>query len=366
MPYNLIAKNYNSTMSLAHDYYCANNPCENRKQDNLKILTSSIKKLFWTLSGSEFLSIVRKCYDGKDYEGIFVNNYKILSSKFEQINNDNVIGSKVTLYASSILDHNGYLLSFPGMMAQLNTVHKLQEAGFTVYPHLVSSKKEIDQILIKFKTDKIGVDLIMVAAHGESDKILLFDSYIDIKKHVKMYEEQHVTSNYATTALYSMIWELSRGHQSSSTSLLNKNSFNLKFPSLKKEYDIVFYSCSLAKGKDSFALNVAKQNPAAHVFAADKMVFFSDLVLSQDPTKDSHYVQQVQYHKAILGIFPAIGTTEMKEFFAGKEENYEPDSTPNLLIKVLEYSFDFISRGLFEPLECNQEFVYSALFDSCE
>lgn len=312
--YTIIQKHYSSIIKLAYDNYNFNYDYQKSYWTEFKIVINSLRELCWTLPGFELINIAYRFAKQEDYQGIFLHNYNILSNKFTQINKDNILpGNKVAFYAVSMLDHNGYLFSFAGIMMHLNTVMKLQEAGFTVYPHLVSSKNQIDNILANFQQDNIEIDLILVAAHGEADKIML--NQYDREYLAQFYAENNITNNKFTAELYNMVYDL---NQKPNYNFLNKYSDNLKFHTLKKEYDIVFYSCSTAKGNDSFALQVAKQNPHAHVFGATKDVFINDIIFSTDVTKTSHYVDKVQYHPALFGMLPSAEVSEMKEFFAGE------------------------------------------------
>ena len=188
----------------------------------------------------------------------------------------------------------------------------MQEAGFTAYTYLVSSKSEIDGILNNFRKDNVSVDLILISAHGSKDGIQLFEQDTT-QYHKEILANVYNTTTYSTVALYKMY--LAVYPEDKPASILSTNSANLKFPSLKNEYDIVFYSCSVGKGNNSFAEAVAKQNPNAHVYGATDDVFFSDIKFSLNASKTSHYVEDVQYHKALFGALPSLSVHEMKEFF---------------------------------------------------
>lgn len=306
MAFELIRNNFGPVFNLAKDnYYSDSDSCKNSFFDSVKILASTIYELGYALLGQEEKKVLDNLESRTEYKGTFYKNFNLLKSRFDIINEENVPGNKVALYFSSILDHNGYLLSSAASVVQLNNINNLQENGFTTYTYLVSSKSEIDGILNNFRKDNISVDLILIAAHGFKDGIELFEQETT-QYHKEFLANSYNTTTYSTVSLYDMYF---------AASMLGTNSNNLQFPSLKSEYDIVFYSCSVGKGDNSFAEEVAKQNPNAHVYGATSDVFFSDIKFSLDPSKTSHYVEAALYHEALFGALPLPSVHEMKEFF---------------------------------------------------
>ncbi len=209
----------------------------------------------------------------KNYEYI-TKNSPIIKAKFTQViqsnSNSNEANNKIAAYFFSAYDHNGVYSDTAGMAYQFYEIKNLQAHGFTVYPHLVHTKSEIDLALSAHPAD-----LLYIAAHGSEHSLTLHDFTIND---------------------------------------------NLRF-NLKTNATIILSSCSTAKGLEkSLAEKVAKDNPGTHVFGATNTILISNINFADN--ESSSHIKSIEY-QAINpnGLWSIYPETMHKFCFVGDDNN---------------------------------------------